>query len=77
MQKWFFVPFLHLFYQLLNCFTGSEYTKRNIFEDYAYEEYCDWFAVSWNLMELKLKRAAKWQIQKEKNNQMVISYLPN
>ena len=37
-------------YKLLNCFTGSQYRRRHIFEDYAPEEYSQWFLVTWNEM---------------------------
>jgi len=54
-------------YQLLNCFTGSSYKTRNIFEDYAMDEYCDWFSATWSLLERKLKQIKKWELKKEKN----------
>lgn len=37
-------------YKLLNCYTGSRYTRRHIFKDYAPFEYAEWFSVTWNEM---------------------------
>lgn len=37
-------------YKLLNCYTGSQYTRRHIFKDYAPCEYEEWFSVTWNEM---------------------------
>ena len=34
-------------YKLLNCYTGSSYTKRHIFSDYARPEYEAWFDATW------------------------------
>ncbi len=34
-------------YKLLNCFTGSNYKTRHIFEDYAPQEYSKWFDTTW------------------------------
>lgn len=38
-------------YKLLNCYTGSHYTKRHIFSDYARNEYETWFQVTWSEMK--------------------------
>ena len=52
-------------YKLLNCFTGSSYTRgRHIFKDYAHEEYEDWFSVTWNEMLKILQDAHSWNFQK-------------
>ena len=37
-------------YKLLNCYTGSKYRKRHIFNDYAPTEYDTWFRTTWNEM---------------------------
>lgn len=49
-------------YKLLNCYTGSQYTRRHIFKDYAPYEYEEWFSVTWNEM-LKIVNSVggQWQ----------------
>lgn len=37
-------------YKLLNCYTGSNYKKRHIFEDYALDDYSNWFNITWNCL---------------------------
>lgn len=37
-------------YKLLNCYTGSRYTRRHIFKDYAPRKYAEWFSVTWSEM---------------------------
>lgn len=41
-------------YKLLNCYTGSAYKKRHIFNDYARTEYEAWFAATWTELLQKL-----------------------
>lgn len=49
-------------YKLLNCYTGSQYTRRHIFKDYAPYEYAEWFSITWNEM-LKIVNSVggRWQ----------------
>ena len=47
-------------YKLLNCYTGSQYEKRHIFEDYAQEEYNEWFTITWKEMYHFLTTASEW-----------------
>ena len=42
-------------YKLLNAFTGSNYTTRHIFKDYAPHEYNAWFEGTWNQSIKQLK----------------------
>lgn len=48
-------------YKLLNCYTGSKYTTRHIFKDYAPYEYAHWFSITWNEMLNILKSTGRWQ----------------
>lgn len=57
-------------YKLLNCYTGSTYTKRHIFSDYARKEYERWFSTTWNeLNRILLANSGKWEynnVEKQK-----------
>jgi len=64
-------------YKLLNCYTGSSYKKRHIFNDYARKEYENWFAVTWNeLISVLLKNNGMWSytdVIKNKCSKIVFS----
>lgn len=56
-------------YKLLNCYTGSNYKKRHIFEDYAANEYCNWFNITWDCLITYLKSNNNtWSYINPKNN---------
>lgn len=49
-------------YKLLNCYTGSRYTRRHIFKDYAPYEYAQWFSVTWNeMLNIVNSAGGQWQ----------------
>lgn len=49
-------------YKLLNCYTGSQYTRRHIFKDYAPNEYIRWFSVTWNeMLKIVNSMGGQWQ----------------
>lgn len=49
-------------YKLLNCYTGSRYTRRHIFKDYAPYEYAHWFSVTWNeMLNIVKSTGGQWQ----------------
>ena len=48
-------------YKLLNCYTGSNYTKRHIFSDYARPEYEHWFAIAWGKLIKLLTAETLWE----------------
>lgn len=48
-------------YKLLNCYTGSHYKKRHIFNDYARSAYEQWFDVTWNKLILHLALYGSWR----------------
>ncbi len=62
-------------YKLLNCYTGSNYEKRHIFNDYARIEYETWFSITWNeLLDILNKGDGIWSYKNEnKNKKSVIS----
>ena len=43
-------------YKLLNCYTGSSYSTRHIFKDYAPNEYDNWFRTTWSEMNIYLSK---------------------
>lgn len=59
-------------YKLLNCFTGSSYNKRHIFEDYAMDEYMKWFDVTWSKLINYLKLNNEWSYSKKKKNSKIL-----
>lgn len=72
-------------YKLLNCFTGSSYKKRHIFEDYAPNEYADWFSAAWSALLKYLSKNLQWKYTNPKKtshiskvtmigNQIVMEY---
>lgn len=55
-------------YKLINCYTGSNYKKRHIFENYAPQEYEQWFNVTWSILIKFLKLDANsWSFINPKN----------
>lgn len=66
-------------YKLLNCYTGSKYKKRHIFNDYARQEYEEWFSITWNeLLDYLNKNDNTWcYINTEKKKQSVIKIVEN
>lgn len=73
-------------YKLLNCYTGSKYTKRHIFKDYAPYEYAQWFSVTWNeMLNIIDSAGGQWQYSNPKkpkgalitlsDNSVVLDYL--
>lgn len=55
-------------YKLLNCYTGSQYTRRHIFKDYAPCEYNQWFFVTWNeMLNIVSSIGGQWQYTNSKN----------
>ena len=63
-------------YKLLNCYTGSNYTKRHIFNDYARNEYEIWFDTTWQELLTTLKsNNCIWSYEnkvKHKNSQITL-----
>lgn len=64
-------------YKLLNCYTGSNYSTRHIFKDYAKTEYDNWFLVSWKeLIKYLNENNNIWKLEnykKEKYSQILLS----
>jgi len=56
-------------YKLLNCFTGSTYKTRHIFEDYAPKEYSSWFDTTWKcLLTYLSNHSNEWNYINPKNH---------
>lgn len=58
-------------YKLLNCYTGAQYKKRHIFNDYARKEYELWFSATWNELLNTLRKTVYWRYdnpQKQKSS---------
>lgn len=63
-------------YKLLNCYTGSNYRKRNIFTDYAMDEYENWFCVTWRELILNLEsNHGIWKYEDKKKHKRGIIVL--
>lgn len=64
-------------YKLLNCYTGSKYKKRHIFNDYARNEYEHWFSVTWDkLLNILVSNNNTWSyhnISKHKKGIITLS----
>lgn len=64
-------------YKLLNCYTGSKYKKRHIFNDYARHEYEHWFSVTWDkLLNILVSNNNTWSchnISKHKKGIITLS----
>lgn len=64
-------------YKLLNCYTGSHYTKRHIFKDYSFSEFDAWFRVTWaEMLSYLSKHNDEWSYsnpKKKKSGKITLS----